>query len=69
MSVIIIKKSENTPHTFKLDLELMKQYNIQWLTCFITRCPRCKCLFISRTERKFCTWECQYNKKKKEEKK
>lgn len=62
MSVIIIENSEKIPHTFKLDIELMKKYNLSWDTVHFSRCPRCDRIFISKTNRKYCSKECQYNR-------
>ncbi len=63
---IRIEGSEKTRHTLKGAIEIMEKYEISWDFCVISRCPRCSNLFISKTERKYCSKECQYNRYRKD---
>ena len=69
MSIIIVENSENTPHTLKLGRELIQKYSEtwKWNKIVISRCQRCLHIFMSETERKYCSKECQYNKRYKKD--
>lgn len=64
MTVIVIEESKNIPHTSKLVFKLLKKYEeISWWNYIVSsRCPRCHRIFLSSTERKYCSKKCQYNK-------
>lgn len=58
-----MKGTENKPHTLKGDMEFLKKFKIDFYHTYISRCPRCDILFISNTNRKYCSKVCQYDQK------
>lgn len=63
MTVIKIEGSEEMRHTLKGSMKLLEEYNISWQNVVMSRCPRCNCIFISNTDRKYCSKDCQYDRK------
>jgi len=70
MDVIIFDNTEKTPLLIKT-LQQLDYPNPEviddWDTNHISRCPRCQRIFFSRTNKKYCSKECQYNQGKKNE--
>jgi len=68
MSVLIFENTEKMRLTIK-NLSLLTHPDAyimdHWTTNHVARCHRCERIFFSRTDRKYCSKECQYNKYKK----
>ena len=68
MTVITFENTEKIPHLIKTNRELAKKHPEieEWPYAFWSRCSRCQNIFVSTTERKYCSKVCQYNQKKNE---
>ena len=63
--VIVFDNTEKIPLLIKnlAKLECSLEDIGGWTENYISRCPRCQRIFFSRTGRKYCSKECQYNRK------